>query len=69
MSAASIEAFIKANPDKAEAYQAAIAESKAAKKALMDWIATKPQRNEENNKKFADFQARIKEAEEKLKSF
>ena len=69
MSAASIEAYVKANPDKAEDYKAAIAESQAAKKALMDWIKTGPLRNEENNKKYAAFQERIKKAEEALKKF
>jgi len=69
MSPANIEAYIKANPDKADAYKAAIAEDKAATKALSDWIATGPERNDENTKKFAEFQARIKAAAEKLKSF
>ncbi|MGB3316190.1 MAG: thioredoxin family protein [Albidovulum sp.] len=69
MSPANIEAYIKANPDKADAYKAAIAEDKAATQALSEWIATGPERNEENNKKFAEFQARIKAAAEKLKSF
>jgi len=69
MSAARIEAYIKANPDKAAAYKAAIKEDKAATKALDDWIATKPEQNDENNKKFAEFKARIKEASEKLAGF
>ena len=69
MSPASVAAYIKANPDKADAYQAAIAEEKAVKKELTDWIATKPERNEENTKKFKEFQARIKAASEKVKSF
>ena len=69
LSAANIEAYVKANPDKADAYKAAIAEDKAAKKELGDWIATRPERNEENTKKYEEFQARIKAAGEKLKSF
>ncbi len=69
MSASGIGAFIKANPDKADAYKAAIKESKDAKDALNNWIATKPQRNEENNKKFAAFQERIKAATAKLQDF
>ena len=69
MSATGIEAYIKANPDKAEAYKAAIKESKDAKDALNKWIATGPQRNEENNKKFAAFQERIKAAAGKLNAF
>ena len=69
MSASGIAAYVKANPEKAEAYKAAIAAQKAAKKELSDWIQTKPQRNDENNKKFAEFQAKIKAAGEALKSF
>jgi len=69
MSASGVEAFLKANPDKADAYKAAIKESKDAKDALMKWIETKPQRNEENNKKFAAFQDRIKAAGSKLEAF
>jgi hypothetical protein len=69
LSASNIEAFIKANPDKADDYKAAIAESKAAKKALMDWLETRPERNDENMKKFEGFQKRIQDAEEALKGF
>jgi thioredoxin-related protein len=69
MSPANIDAYIKANPDKADAYKAAIAEDKAATQALSEWIATGPERTEENNKKFTDLQARIKAAAEKLKGF
>ena len=69
MSATSIEAFLKANPDKADAYKAAIKEDKDAKDALANWISTKPESNEENNKKFASFQERIKAAGEQLKDF
>ena len=69
MSASAIEAYVKANPDKAEAYKAAIAEDKAAQKALADWIATGPEKNEENDKKYAEFKERIEKASEKLASF
>jgi len=69
MSATNIAAYVKANPDKAEAYMAAIEEDKAAKKSLTDWIATRPERNEENTKKFKVFQERIKAADDKLKTF
>lgn len=69
MSESSIEAYIKANPDKADDYKAAIQGVKDAKKALSDWIATGPQRNEENNKKYEDFMKSIKDAEEKLSKF
>jgi protein disulfide-isomerase len=69
LSASNVEAYCKANPDKADDFKAAIKETKDAQQALTDWIATGPQRNEENNKLFADFQARIKAADEKLASF
>lgn len=69
LSASSIAAYAKANPDKAKAYKAAIAESRAANKELKEWLATKPEQNDENNKKYAGFQARIKSADEKLQSF
>jgi thioredoxin-related protein len=69
MSASSIEAFAKENPDKAEAYKAAIQAVKDAKKELSDWIATRPERNEDNTKKFQAFQEAIQKAEEKLAKF
>lgn len=65
----SIEAFVKANPDKAKDYKAAIAAREAAMKALSDWIQTKPQRNDENMKKFEAFQAKIKASEDALDKF
>lgn len=69
MSDAAIEEYVKANPDKADDYKAAIQEIKDAKKALTDWVATGPQRNEENNKLYAEFLERIKAAEEALGKF
>jgi len=69
MSAGAIEAYAKANPDKAEAYKAAIADFQNAKKELMDWIETKPKRTEENTKLFEGFNKRISEAEAALKAF
>ncbi|MCH2063657.1 MAG: thioredoxin family protein [Roseibacillus sp.] len=70
MSAGSIEAFLKANPDKAEAYKAAIAELRdaekkleVAKKPLNDWLKTRPKRTEENTKKFEGFNKSIGEAQ------
>lgn len=69
MSPKSVEAYAKANPDKAEAYKRAIADVKAAEKTLQDWLATKPQRNEENNKKFAELQAAIQTAKAELAKF
>lgn len=69
MSAGAIEAYAKANPDKADAYKAAIADFQNAKKELMDWIETKPKRTEENMKLFEGFNKRISEAEAALKAF
>lgn len=69
LSSANIETFIKENPDKADAFKEAIAESKKAKKELTDWLATKPERNEENTKTFTGFHERIQAAEAKLKDF
>jgi len=69
LSTSNIAAYAKANPEKADAYKAAIAESRESKKALQEWIKTSPKQNDENNKKFAEFNARIKAAEEKMKSF
>ena len=40
-----------------------------AKKALSDWIKTRPERNEENTKKFEAFQKAIKAAQDELSKF
>lgn len=69
LSAANVEAYVKANPEKAKAFKAAIANARESKKALKDWIGTRPQQNEENTKLFEGFKARIKEAEEQLAEF
>ena len=69
LSEKNVAAYIKANPDKAKAFQAAIAEAKDADKSLKDWVATKPKRNEENSKLFTGFQARIKAANDALGKF
>lgn len=69
LSPANIEAFVKANPDKAKAYKAAIKGVEDAKKELADWIGTKPERNEENTKKFEEFQKSIQTAQDELGKF
>lgn len=69
MSDASVEAFCKAHPDKAEAYKEALAGVKSAEKELKDWIETKPERNEENQKKFEGFRKSIEAANAKLAEF
>jgi protein disulfide-isomerase len=69
LSAANIEAYVKANPDKGKAYKAAIKNVEDAKKKLSDWIKTKPERNEENTKKFEEFNKNIQAAQEELAKF
>ncbi|MDF1852644.1 MAG: thioredoxin family protein [Verrucomicrobiales bacterium] len=68
-SPAGIEAYAKANPEKADAFKAAIQELEGVKQELDDWIATKPQRNEENTKIFEGFKERIEAASAKLDEF
>ena len=68
-SPAGIEKYVKAHPDKADAFKAAVKESKDAKQALVDWIATKPKQNEENNKLYAEFKERITKADTALSEF
>ena len=68
-SMANIQAFIDTNPDKAEAYKAAIEKFKASTKALSDWIATRPEQNDENMEKFKAFRKEIEAAEAVLADF
>lgn len=69
LSPANVEAYVKENPDKADAFKAAIKGVDDAKKALSDWIKTRPERNEENTKKFEAFQKAIKAAQDELSKF
>ena len=65
-----IDAFTKSlSEEKAGAYKALLAAHKQAKKDLTDWIATRPQRNEENNAKFKKFQENIASSMAKIESF
>lgn len=50
-------------------YLAAIEALRSKEAGLKEWLGTKPQRNDENNKKFADFNESIAEARAKLDSF
>ncbi len=68
-STAGIAAYIKKNPAKAPAFKKAIAEAQASKKELMDWIATRPERNDANNKKFEEFQKKIQDTDAKVAAF
>ncbi|MFT6178595.1 MAG: thioredoxin-related protein [Akkermansiaceae bacterium] len=69
LSPANVEAFVKANPDKAKAFKAAIKGVEDAKKELAVWLATKPERNEENTNKFKEFQESIQTAQDALGKF
>ena len=66
MSPAGIEEFVKANPEKAEAYKAGIKSIVDAKKELTDWLGTKPERNDEQMKKFMELQKKIQDMEAAL---
>lgn len=68
-SASGIAAYVKEHPDKAGAFKKSIADAQVSKKEMIDWISTRPERNEENNKKFEQFQKKIKEANAKLAEF
>ena len=64
-----VEAYVKANPDKADDFKKAIQGIKDAEKELQDWIETKPERNDENMQKFQAFQKKIGEAKAELEKF
>ncbi|MEX0320702.1 MAG: thioredoxin family protein [Puniceicoccaceae bacterium] len=64
-----LEALTKKDPAKAEAIKAAIAELRAARKELDDWIATRPQRTPENEKLFEGFLKKIEAADKALSAF
>lgn len=68
-SSASVAAYSKKHPGKAKAYKAALAEVRAAQKALRDWISTGPERNPANDKKYEVFKKRITAASEALDKF
>jgi len=59
----------KLSEEKAKEYKGLLAEHKAAEKNLMDWLETRPQRNEENIKKFTAMREAITAAQAKIKSF
>lgn len=69
LSETQIAAFSEANPDKAEAYKAAISALKTTEDEFKEWLATRPVRNDENEKIFNGFQERMKEADAKIASF
>lgn len=50
-------------------YLASMEAFRSAESALKDWLATRPERNDENNQKFEGFQKAIEEAREKMTSF
>jgi hypothetical protein len=68
--AASIEAKVaELGEEKGAEYRKAITAVKAAEKELQDWVGTRPERNDENEKKFAAFQKAIEDANGKLDAF
>lgn len=68
-SASALEAVAKKDPAKGEALKKALGDFRGATQALRDWIATGPERNEENDKKYEAFQQSIAKAHAKLKVF
>ena len=65
----SLKAYAIAHPDKIEAFKATIQALKSNKKALDDWIQTRPSVNPENKTKYANFLEDIKTSEEALSKF
>ena len=68
-SESSIAAFVKAHPEKADAFKVSLEEVRKVGKEFEAWIATRPERNEENNQKFMGFQKRMQEAHAKFDAF
>lgn len=68
-SAANMAAYAKANPDKADAFKGALDGYRKVEAELRAWIETRPEQNEANNKKFAEFQELLKAAAQKLDEF
>jgi thioredoxin-related protein len=56
-------------PEKGAAYKAAIGEVQDARKTLTTWIATRPPRNPENEKKFNEMRGALEAATEKVAKF
>jgi protein disulfide-isomerase len=69
MSPAGLLEYAKKHPDKIDAFKEAISKLNASKKSLTEWIATRPQRNDENNTKFEAFNESIRIATEALAKF
>jgi len=67
---ANIDAKVAAlGQEKGAAYKAAMDGVKKAEGALQEWLKTRPQRNEENDKKFAAYKQGINDAHAKLDAF
>jgi protein disulfide-isomerase len=63
------EATAKFSPLKAKEYMGLLDAHKAAKKNLDDWLETRPERNDENLKKFDVFREEIQNTLAKIESF
>jgi protein disulfide-isomerase len=68
-SEAGIAAYIKENPDKADAFKEVIAQVNVSKQKLNDWIATRPERNEKNIGLFEKHKKKIQSATNELDRF
>ena len=69
LSPSNIEAFVKANPKKADAYKAAIQAVTDAEKDLKDWVATRLTSSMRLESTFAELQKGIQSAKEALGKF
>lgn len=69
LSAANIKAYIEGNPEKADAFNAAVDNLKSAQGKLKAWIETKPLQTEANIKLYEEFLSKIVDADTKLKEF
>ena len=67
---ASIDAKVEALGEaKGAEYLASIEAFRKSEAELKAWLGTRPQKNEENDKKFADFQAKIEAARQAMNAF
>ena len=69
-SKSAIAAFTaKLSEDKANEYKGLLSAHKKSKKALSDWLETRPKRNDENMAKFKKFNEDIASSMAKIESF
>lgn len=68
-SSGALAAISKKDPKKGEALKEALANYRGATESLRKWIATGPEKNDENDKKYAAFKKQIADAHATLKKF